>query len=201
MAWAFYLVLVGITAVAAYIDLRRAVVPKWLTVTTLVLGLVCNVVRGAWLGSEGLGVWRLATGPWLGALDGLLFGLAGAAVAFGLFFVLWILGTCGGGDVKLFTALGGWLGPGLVIGVLGLSLLVLLLMVIGKVMVGGLGSQAIRNTLKGSRKSPQTGRFRVTYALPVAIATALVLLWVFRVDLQLAAPGDPATPRVEAHAR
>ena len=31
-------------------------------------------------------------------------------VAFGAFFLLWVLGLVGGGDVKLFAAVGGWLG-------------------------------------------------------------------------------------------
>src|SRR5438874_13835628 len=108
-AWAFYLVLTALMGVAAYTDLRRMVIPKQLTLGALALGLVFNIVRGAWVGAngEGSGVWLLgANGPFAGALDGLLYAGAGFAIGFGLFVIMWILGTCGGGDVKLFAALG-----------------------------------------------------------------------------------------------
>src|SRR5438270_8400 len=60
-----------------------------------------------------------------GALDGLLFALAGFGLGFALFFVLWVLGACGGGDVKLFAALGAWVGPALAVGVLAGTVVVL----------------------------------------------------------------------------
>src|SRR5208283_4704741 len=98
-AWTYYLVLVALLLVAAYSDMRRMIVPKSLTLPTLALGLLFNVVRGAWLGAAGAEpVWILGQhGAWIGALDGLLYALAGLAIGFGLFFVMWILGTCGGG--------------------------------------------------------------------------------------------------------
>jgi Flp pilus assembly protein protease CpaA len=198
--WAFYLVLVGITVAAAYSDLRKTVVPKWLTVTAFFLGLAANVVRGAWLGAQDVQVWRLASGPWLGALDGFLFALAGAGVAFGLFLLLWILGTCGGGDLKLFTALGAWLGLKLVIWVFVGTLPVLLVLLLVKLVAGGIGPLGIRRTLKEDRTRSKR-KFRMTYSLPVALVTALLLLWVFRADLHLAAPMSPATSEVTAHAR
>ncbi len=46
----------------------------------------------------------------MGALDGFLFALVGSLVGFAFFAILFALGTCGGGDVKLFTAIGAWLG-------------------------------------------------------------------------------------------
>ena len=53
LAWAFYVVLVGITFVATYTDLRNLTIPKWLTLPALGLGLLFNVVLGAWVGPEG----------------------------------------------------------------------------------------------------------------------------------------------------
>src|SRR4051812_1481896 len=101
--WAFFTTLMALLAVASWTDQRRMVVPKWLTLPTLALGLLANVLRGAWLGWHDLPAWSLSSGgPWLGALDGLLFALAGFAMGFVLFFAMWVLGVCGGGDVKLF---------------------------------------------------------------------------------------------------
>src|SRR5262249_137668 len=118
-AWAFCAVLVLLTGLACYTDLRRLTIPKSLTLTALALGLLMNLVRGAWLGATAEAVWTLgAHGGLVGALDALLFSLAGFAVGFGLFFLMWVLGTCGGGDVKLFAALGAWVGPYLALFVL-----------------------------------------------------------------------------------
>src|SRR5262245_56621526 len=125
--WAYVIILLGILTVASVLDLRTMRVPKWLTLTALPLGIVVNIVRGAWLASDGQAAWALEPNGWmLGALDGLLFALAGFAVGFVLFFLMWILGACGGGDVKLFAALGAWLGPALAIQVLLASLVVVI---------------------------------------------------------------------------
>jgi Flp pilus assembly protein protease CpaA len=198
--WGFYAMVVAIAGVAAYTDLRTRTVPKWLTVTAFFLGLVLNIARGGWLGCRGEQVWLLAPGPWLGGLDACLFGLAGAGVGFGVFFLLWALGTCGGGDLKLFTALGAWVGPKYIIWVFAGTLPVLLVLIVTKVLLGGWTPHAIRKTLKEDR-SRSKKRFQVTYSLPVAVVTAVILLWFFRVDLHLAAPTHPATMEVTAHAR
>src|SRR4051812_3196431 len=122
--WAFVAALFALLAVAAWNDLRALVIPKQLTLPALALGLLFNVARGAWLGADGHAAWVLGEGgPAAGALDGLLFALAGFAVAFGLFFLFWFLGVCGGGDVKLFAALGAWVGPRYVLYVLIVSIL------------------------------------------------------------------------------
>ncbi len=94
--WTFFGVLAALTVVAAVIDLRKMVVPKWLTIPTLVLGLVFNTARGAFLGYEEMRVWALTPdGPFLGALDGFLFALVGFLCGFAMFFVMWVLGLCG----------------------------------------------------------------------------------------------------------
>src|SRR6059036_3080420 len=87
-AWTFYVILVGITVFASYTDLHRLTIPKWLTVGALALGVLFNVLRGGWVagGTASHGVWVLgAHGTAVGALDGLLFALAGFATGFGLF--------------------------------------------------------------------------------------------------------------------
>src|SRR5262249_25857422 len=100
--WTFVGVLFALTAVMAVFDLRTAVISKKLTIATLVLGFVAQIVRGGLLAAEGRPVWSLgASGVLVGGFDGLLYACCGAVAAFALMFVLWILGTCGGGDVKL----------------------------------------------------------------------------------------------------
>jgi prepilin peptidase CpaA len=209
-AWTFCVVLFGLLGAAAYRDLRTMLVPKALTLTVLPLGLLFNVARGAWLGAKGLDVWTLqTTGPWWGAVDGLLFGLSGFFAGFGLFFMLWILGTCGGGDVKLFAALGAWIGPYLAVVVLTGTLLVVgvfvLLHVGSSVRRRGLFRTMDRSTKKGrsntTRNTPSPRAQLLTYSLPLAVTTVGVLLWTMRVDLQLAPARPKSQNEAEAHAR
>src|SRR5436309_15904199 len=125
--WVCYLILVALLAVASYFDQRYQLIPKKLTIGLLALGVVFNLVRGAWMGAAGHETWILAGGSvWLGMLDGLLFALAGFALGFALFFVLWILGACGGGDVKLFAAMAAWLGPQISVMVLLCTIVIVL---------------------------------------------------------------------------
>src|SRR5437762_2166932 len=95
--WGFVGVLIAFLAVASYVDLRALIVPKWLTLPLAGLGLVANALRAAWLGAMGNQVWRLGDkGLWIGAVDGILFALAGFALGFALYFLMWILGVVGG---------------------------------------------------------------------------------------------------------
>ncbi len=208
--WAFYVVLVALLATAAYTDLRTLVIPKQLTLTLLGLGVLVNLVRGTWLGATGNPVWVFGTdaGGFVGALDGLLFSLAGFGLGFALFFILWVLGACGGGDLKLFAALAAWLGPTLgvfvLIGTLVLVFAISAFRLAVKTSRRGVFA-AVRSTpsflrTSGGSNRPISKSRLVSYALPVAIATALVLLWVLRVDLRLSAPPAPSNERAEIHA-
>jgi prepilin peptidase CpaA len=181
--WVFCLSLLGMLAVASWTDLQRMVVPKWLTLSALAAGLVFNTARGAWLGALGLEAWKLGPrGALAGAADGLLFGVAGFAAGFALFFPMWLLGTCGGGDVKLFAALGAWVGPYLACIVLVVTGIVVFLILLLRI-----AAKAFR-LVTGSELSAGRGRKEkglTTYALPLALSSAVVLLWAFRADLQL----------------
>jgi prepilin peptidase CpaA len=203
--WAFVGVLGVLLALAAVVDLRWTVIPKKLSLSLLALGLLANLVRGAWLGDDGSGLWLLPTdNPWTGGLDGLLFGLGGAVVSFLMIFILWILGTCGGGDVKLFAGLGAWLGPLYPIYVLAVSLGVLVLFVLVKAVFVGIKPRKQHRRSKaakpGKEKTAPPEKWRITYSLPVALATAVVVLWVFRVELRLAPPRSVPSHGVQAHA-
>ncbi len=206
--WTYLGALLAILAAASCLDLRWMVVPKWLTVPALALGVVFNVARCGWLGAVGQPVWALgANGPVVGALDGLLFAAAGFVVGFSLFFLMWILGVCGGGDVKLFAALGAWLGPVLAIAVLAVTVGIVCVFVFFRVVFavcsGNWKMLKQRPTPANRRPQPrqagrQPRRRALGFSLPVAVATALVLPYVFRVELHFVKPPEPVRT---AHAR
>jgi prepilin peptidase CpaA len=203
--WAFCTVLTGLLAAAAYVDWRTMLVPKKLTLSALPLGLLFNLARGAWLGGAGSEVWLLgAHGVLVGMLDGLLFALAGFLAGFTLFFVLWILGAGGGGDVKLFAALGAWVGAYLVCCVLAGTVGVVLVLAVGHVALGLVRGRA--PVPGGARKAAgrRAGKLPrrpqlLTYSLPLAVVATLVLLWGLRVELHLA-PGLLPAHKGDAHA-
>jgi prepilin peptidase CpaA len=192
-AWGFIGVLFALLVLASGTDLRRYVIPKWITLTALGLGLVANIVRGTWLGIDEHPVWLLGNqGPVIGGVDGLLFALSGLVTGFTLFFLMWIFGVCGGGDVKLFAALGAWLGPFLALCVLLATIPVVLCFTMAQIVVtlaqGNLRRVAQGAATVGAGLDNKPRRRVLGFALPVTIATAAVVLWIFRFDLQLVPP-------------
>jgi prepilin signal peptidase PulO-like enzyme (type II secretory pathway) len=203
-AWTFYLVLVAFTLLGAYFDLRRAILPKRLTLSLLAVGVVFNIVRGAWLGSLGLKLsWLPAGNIWLGAADGFLFSLIGFVLTTPLFIIFWIMKLMGGGDVKLFAALGAWIGFKYSIVVMLVSVFVMVVLLIGRLLAGGLSPMAVRKRIKQSQviqSGPGKGKWKMTYALPVAVSVAVVLLWFYRFDLNLADRGKTDSTPIHAEA-
>jgi len=199
-AWTFFSVLMALLLVAAYVDLRTLKIPKPIVFAILATGLLANLVRGYWLGTKGAGLFLFAeSNPWLGLLDGFVFSLVGFVSAFAWLFVMWILKTCGGGDVKLMAALGAWLGPVLVFFVWFVSALTLILVGIGTVLATLATGKPLLKKKKGQQEKVPT--WRLSYSLPVALATAAVLLWSFRFELGLAPEPAGVQPRAEHHAR
>lgn len=165
--------LVGVfltTALAAWSDWRSCRIPNALTVPAFVAGLVYQIVFHGWSGLSDAGL--------------------AFAVGFGTFFILWMVGGGGGGDVKLMGALSVWLGVKLTLYVMVVStafvvLGTLLLMVLSGLRKGLSGTQrrylAGRGTDARTRTSPETTEQRkqrriMAYAVPLAFAT-WVILW------------------------
>jgi prepilin peptidase CpaA len=190
-ACAFLGLLFGLLILASGFDLRRYLIPKQLTVTALALGVAANLARGIWLGVQGKPVWILGdNGVFLATLDALLFVAAGFLVAFILFFLMWILGACGGGDVKLFTAIGAWVGAYYAILILAMTIPVILCMTLGQLAFtlarNAKAVPAAPGAGSTSDASPKAPRRLLGFSLPLTIAAVAVLLWVFRVELHLA---------------
>jgi prepilin signal peptidase PulO-like enzyme (type II secretory pathway) len=183
--------LVGILLVASYFDLRYLTIPKQLCVIACGLGLAANLARGLWLGIE---TDQVTYGL---LVEGLLFSLLGFATGFVIFFALWILGLCGGGDVKLFTAVATWLGMRYTFWLWIASILAVVIFAWTRLLlhtlIAGVSSSrrsfsAKANPDNNDAKGAAPGKSRrrlVPFSLPLAIAAVVVLLWFFRAELHL----------------
>ncbi len=150
------------TLVAAISDLRTRKIPNWMTVPMCVAGLIYQVCFFQWSG--------------LGS------GLLGFLAGFGILFILWMIGSAGGGDVKLMGALGPWLGGWLTLKVLFVSLIFVTLGTFG-IVVFGLIANGFRKTKQQYLKTgvarenvDQRQKRRVmAFAVPVALAAWCML--------------------------
>ncbi len=77
-----------ILVIAAVTDLQSRRIPNWLTLPAIPMGVAAQIIYG----------------------DGFLAGLFGACAGFIALFALFAIGAGGGGDVKLFTAVGSFVG-------------------------------------------------------------------------------------------
>jgi prepilin peptidase CpaA len=87
--------------IAAIWDIRTRRIPNWLTLSGVILGVALNT--------------------FLFEINGLWFSLKGLGVAFGVYFVLYLLHAMGAGDVKLMAAVGAAAGAGNWLGILVLT--------------------------------------------------------------------------------
>lgn len=173
------------TGVAAVTDARTYRLPNKLTVPAFFAGLFFNLVRG-YLEGSALGNWRDG---------GLIYALAGFATGFAIFWVLWMIGGGGGGDVKFMGALGAWLGTVLifkvfVVGVIFMAIGSLVITAFNSLRIGAKSEpeQEVASE-EGAGKGKRPVKRRVTgWGVPVAFATWLVL-FVDLVNLRL-----PLTP-------
>lgn len=160
----------GFTAAAAISDLRSWRIPNKLTAPAFVLGLVYQIS--------------------FFQFDGLLNAVKGFAIGFGLLFILWLIGGGGGGDVKLMGAVSVWLGYMQTLWVLAFSTLIVVLGTLGVMLYSVLthgtkktkkeyfASSTKKNVGAGGETVEQRQQRRImAYALPVAVASWMVLGW------------------------
>lgn len=157
----FLAVVVAYTGVCLVMDLRSRRIPNWLTVPALVLGLAAHTVMGGW--------------------SGLQFSLLGFATGFAVLFVLWLMGGGGGGDVKMMSALGAWLGAWLTTEVFVASAVVAMVIVSGGIVytaVTSRGRKSAKTKGSGDRASTRSRPGRVLpYAVPLSLGTWAVLAY------------------------
>jgi prepilin peptidase CpaA len=177
--WTLVLCMVAFTFAAAVWDLRERRIPNALTLPVFAAGWVFQAVCHGWPGLA----------------DGALGFVAGG----------------GGGDVKLMGALSVWLGYRLTLLVLIVSTVAVVVITIGVVMwqAASRGPRKMKEqylaTGKGTGR-PETVRQRqerriVAYAVPVAVATWLVLAWkIPSMNRQALAREAPAPAAVPARA-
>lgn len=151
---------------AAVVDVRTRRIPNALNGLLLLTGLASTTFYGS----------------------GLTLGqsLAGMSAGFGLTFVLFAINAMGGGDVKLFSALGAWLGAPRVTEVFAAAAIVGMLVVLGQAARDGRLRALFRsstvialNAVSGDLSAPpeeprESGRKRLPYAVPTLIAVLIV---------------------------
>jgi prepilin peptidase CpaA len=113
-------------AVATFTDLRSRRIPNWLVVPFFGAGVLVSCWFRGW---HGLGQ-----------------SLCGAGLGLLSFGVLFMLGGMGAGDVKLFAAIGAWIGPTQLLIALVLTALVGGAMALGAVAWGGYLGKIVRRT-------------------------------------------------------
>ena len=171
----FLTAIVLYTTFAAILDYRYRRIPNRLTVPMCLAGLIFQTSFYGW--------------------SGLQTAVLGFAAGFGILFVLWMIGSAGGGDVKLMGGLSVWLGAGLTLKVL-FSSLVFVMIGTTAMLAASLLSQGMQKTksqyLKSSAARTTTGttleqrakRRVMAFAMPVALATWCVLVF-YRSQLEL----------------
>lgn len=130
-------------------------------------------------------------------LSGLADGALGFLVGFGFLFIMWIIGSGGGGDVKLMGGLSVWLGFYWSIYVFIVSTFLVVLVTMGVVLWNVItrGTKATKKILLATGKPTKAGDKRpretleqkqqrriMAYALPIALATWGLLLLGFLKD-------------------
>ncbi|WP_417847490.1 A24 family peptidase [Thalassoglobus sp.] len=106
----------------------------------------------------------IAWNTWMGGFAGFQMSLAGFAVGFGILFILFATGGGGGGDVKLMGALGAWVGVQTIITVFLLATGMIFLLLVFSAM------------MKAISQNAKTGKHTVAFALPVFVATTVLVL-------------------------
>jgi prepilin peptidase CpaA len=170
-----FLPLLAMLAMAAFTDLRERRIPNWLNAAILAAGLTRAAVHPG-------------NGPGLGSA------LLGALLGFGLMLVPFAMGALRGGDVKLMTGLGAWLGPLGIFAVFVIEKIYGLVFVLAQAAATGRTRELLCNSARlavnvrhvrtlGVEHVRSSGeRFRsidrpLPYAVPILAAVLTVIAW------------------------
>ncbi len=162
----FAIAIAAYTLITAWTDMRYRKVYNYVTMPMWISGWLYQGFFNGW--------------------EGILTGLQGFAIGFGLFFTLWMIGSAGGGDVKLLGALSVWLGAGLTLKVILASLIFVVVGTFAIVTTGVLRSgwkktseqygKPNTNPQNPEPTQPRSKRRVMAFAMPVALATWSVLV-------------------------
>jgi Flp pilus assembly protein protease CpaA len=167
-----FIVVVALYVVAAgYTDLRMQRIPNYLTVPVAIAGLVCSLLR------------ELALPGYPTTLPNCLLGFA---LGFAIFFIPFMFGGGGSGDLKLVAALGAWLGWLYLLFALVLSSMFALILafVVWTSRFSASGGNAGKakdpaksggNDRTAKPKPKARRRSAVPFAIPVALGTLCIL--------------------------
>ena len=118
---------VALAIVAGVLDWRSRRIPNWLTAPGLFVGIIANTVFSGWSGAKA--------------------SLLGAGLGLLLLLPFVLIRSLGAGDWKLVGALGAFLGPGNLLNVLLVTILVAGLMALALILWKGRLKQTMRNIL------------------------------------------------------
>jgi len=155
-------------------DVRGRRIPNWLTYSGLITALVVRTGLAGWTGLKG--------------------GLLGLLLAGGIFYLFFLLGGMGGGDVKLVAAVGAWAGTAQIGSILIVSAIAGGILAVGYMVVFRQMRQTLLNTVELVRHHmtsglqphavinvQQSNTLRLPYGLAVAMGTLFcvgnVFLW------------------------
>lgn len=157
-----------IAAVGAARDVRGGRIPNWLTYGGLVSALVVRSLVAEWPGLKG--------------------GLIGIVVGGGIFYLLFLVGGMGGGDVKLMAAVGAWAGADQTVVVLIATAIAGGILAVGYMIFHRRVRRTLLNTLElirhhlssGLQPHPalnirEPGTMRVPYGVAIAIGALYCL--------------------------
>lgn len=168
--------LLGLLVLAAIQDLQTRRIPNWLSLGLLLAGLARSFTSDATLTPSNA--------------------FAGFALGFALTFILFAIGALGGGDVKLLSGVGAWLGPIPVLQVFAVAALIGMGIVLIQAHIQGRTATLLRNSAMvainlvhigdvGLDHATETGKScrsvdrPLPYAVPVllAVITVMALAW------------------------
>ncbi len=163
-------VLVPGILLASWIDYSQRRVPNWLNAALILIGFA---VQGYFRGT-----------------DGLLAGLGGLAVGFGVLIIPWLMHGMGAGDVKLMAAIGVWFGPWMALVAFAVGAVIGGIIAVIMIVAGGKVGQAMANlnvimvkcasrdtvfSEFGSAKSFGPSSSLLPYGVPLTIGSLLIL--------------------------